>query len=68
MTNTSSPGNPQADTTVDTIHQLLGNLVQTQYLHKTYKYDAEPWMGIILADEFAVCYMYHRNKGKSTGK
>ena len=60
-----SPGKQQANTIVEIIHQVLGNLVCTYNLKETYVDDADPWMGILAAAAFAVCSTYHRIKVKS---
>ena len=53
-TNLDSPGNPQANKTIERIHQVLGNLVRTYNLQETYVDDADPWIGILVAEAFAV--------------
>ena len=60
-----SSGNPQVNTTIEIIHQVLGNLVQTYNLHDTYVDNADPWMEILAADSFVVRSTYHRTKIKS---
>ena len=59
-------GNTQANTTIEIIHQVLGNLVRTYNLHETYVDDADPRMGNLAAAAFAVRSKYQRTKGKST--
>ena len=41
--------------------------MRTYNLQKTYVYDAEPWIGILVAAAFAVNSTYHRVTGKITG-
>ena len=36
------PWNPQANTIIDIIHQILGSLVHTYNLQETYVDDADP--------------------------
>ena len=67
-TRPASPGNPQANATIERMHQVLGNLVCTYNLQETYVDDAEPWMAILAAAAFAVRSMYHRTKQKSPGQ
>ena len=43
-TNPASSGNPQANATIEIIHQVLGNLIHTYNLHDKYGDDADPWM------------------------
>ena len=66
-TKPASPGNPQANAIVEIIHEVLGNLVRTYHLQETYVNDADPWMGILGAETFAVHSTYHSIKGKSPG-
>ena len=67
-TKPASPGKPQANSTVEIIHQVLGNLVHTYNLQETYVDDADPWMGILAAVAFAIRSTYHRTKGKIPGQ
>ena len=60
--NPDSPGNPQANTTIEIIYQLLGNLVRTYNLHTKYVDDADPWMGILAEAALSVRSTYHRTK------
>ena len=53
-TKPASPRNPQANETIDRIHQVLGNLVRTYNLQETYVDDADPQMGILAEASFAV--------------
>ena len=61
-------GNPQANTTIERIHQVLGNIVRSYNLQETYIYDADPWMGILAAEAFSVRSTYHRTKQKIPGQ
>ena len=49
-TKPDSFGNLQANTIIERIHQVLGNLIRSFNLHDTYVYDTNPCMGI-LAEE-----------------
>ena len=62
--NPDSPGNPQENTTIERIHQVLGNLVLKYNIQEMYVYDADPFMGILAAAYFAIRSMYHRTKVK----
>ena len=53
-TKTASQGNPQANATIDRIHQVLENILRTYNLQETYVYDADTWMGILAAAAFVV--------------
>ena len=67
-TNLDSSGNPHSNSTIERIHQVLGNLVQTYNLHETSVDDANPCMVILAADAFMVRCTYHRTKGKFLGQ
>ena len=41
-TKPASPGNPQANVILETIHQVLGNTVLTYNIHETYVDNADP--------------------------
>ena len=63
-----SSGNPQANTIIERIHKLLGNLIRYFNLHDKYVDDADPWMGILAAADFVVQATYHRIKQKCPGQ
>ena len=67
-TELASPRNPQANTTIEIINQVLGNLVRTYNLQETYVDDTDPCMGILATHYFTIRSTYHRNKGKITGQ
>ena len=67
-TNPASPQNPQANATKDIIQQVLGNLLRTIISQETYVDDADPFIGILAAADFAVRSTYHRWKGKIPGQ
>ena len=66
MTKPAYPGNPQENTIIERINQVLGNIVGTYNTQEIYVDNAEPWMGILVADAFKVHYIYFRVKGKIT--
>ena len=53
-TKTASSRNPQANTIIERIHQVLGNIIRSFNLHDTYVDEADPWMGILAAVAFVV--------------
>ena len=53
-TKSDSSANPQANTFVKRIHQVLGNLIRSFILRDTYVYAADPWIGILSSEAFAV--------------
>ena len=67
-TKPSSSGNPQANTTIKRIHQLLRNIVRTYNLQETYVDDSKTWIGILAAASFAVRSTYHQTKQKNPGQ
>ena len=64
-TKPDSTGNTHSNATIDRIHKVLGNLVQTYNLHATYVDEDDPWTVILAAAAFTVRSTYHPNKGKS---
>ena len=64
----ASSGNPQANTIIERIHQVFGNLIRSFNLHDKYVDDADPWMEILAAASLALRAMYHRKKQKSPGQ
>ena len=67
-TKPASPGNLQANSTIDILHQELGNLIRTYNLHEIYVDDADPFMGILEAASFVERSTYHRTKEKTPGQ
>ena len=55
---------PQVNATIEIMHQVLGNLVQTYNLHETYVDETNPWMGILVVAAFTVNSTYHQTKVK----
>ena len=47
-------GNPMPNEILERIHQVLGNLVQTCNITKTYVYKDDPWSGILDAEFFVI--------------
>ena len=64
----ASPGNLQANTIIDIIHHILGNLLCTYNLQETYIDDADPLMGILAETAVAVQCTYHIMKDRSPGQ
>ena len=67
-TNPYPPGNLQANATIERIHQILGNPILSLNLHDTYVDDADPWMRILEAADFALRYTYHQTKQNIPGQ
>ena len=66
--NPYSSRKPQANETIEIIHEVIGNLLQLYNPHETSVDDADPCMGILASAAFVVRSTYHRNKGKSPGQ
>ena len=66
-TNPYSRRNLQVNAIIETIHQVLGNLLRTYNLQEIYVDDADPWMEILATAAFAVRSTYYRGKGKIAG-
>ena len=64
----ASSGNLQAKSTIEIIHQVLGNIVRTYNLQEIYVDDSDSWMGILAAAAFAVRSTYHRTKQTNSGQ
>jgi transposase InsO family protein len=51
--------NPQANTIVERIHQVIANMIRTFELETNYMDEDDPWKGMLSATAFAVCSTYH---------
>jgi transposase InsO family protein len=60
--------NPQANTIVERIHQVIANMIRTFELETNYMDEEDPWKGILSATAFAVCSTYHTTLKKSPGQ
>ena len=60
--------NTQANSIIERIHQVLGNIVHAYNLQETCVDDADPWMGILEATYFTVRSTYHQTIQKSLGQ
>ena len=63
-----SSGNPQANETIERIHQVIGNLLRSYTIQETYVDNSDPCMGILAIAAFVVRSTYHRTKHKSPGQ
>ena len=63
-TKPNSSGNPQDNSIIYIINQVLGNIVQTYNLQGKYVDDTDLSMGILVAAAFVVRSTYHSTKGK----
>jgi hypothetical protein len=60
--------NPQANTMVERVHQVDGNIIHTFELQDNYLDEDNPWKGILSATAFAVQSMYHTTLQKTPGQ
>ena len=51
--------NPAANSIIERVHQVLGNLVRTFELQTNYLDEDEPWAGLLAAAAFAIRSTYH---------
>ena len=51
--------NPQENSILEIIQQVIANLVRTHDLKNNYLDEDDPWSGIIAATDFAVRNTYH---------
>ena len=51
--------NPQANYTIERIHQVLGNFIQISELDNNYVYEDESWKGILVSESFANHSRFH---------
>ena len=67
-TKPSYSGNPQTNTTIEIIYQVLGNIVRSYNLQETYVDNYDPCMDILAGEAFAVQSTYLWTKQKSQGQ
>ena len=60
--------NPQANTIVDCIHQVIANMIRTFELEENYLDKEDPWKGVLSATAFAVRSTYHTTLKKTPGQ
>ena len=60
--------NPMSNATLERIHQVLINLLQTFNVQQTYIDKNYPWTGILAAAEFPIFSTTNRKKGYSSGQ
>jgi hypothetical protein len=60
--------NPQANATVERIHQVFGNIVQTFELEGNYLGEDDPWKGILSATVFAVQQIFRTSVQSTQGQ
>ena len=60
--------NPQANAILESIHQVIGNMVRSFQLEDAYMDDDDPWAGILSAVAFAVRSTYHTTLKATPGQ
>ena len=59
-------GNPQVNSIIGWIHQVLHNLFRNFELDKSYVNEDDTWKRILAAADFAVRYTFHTTKKQIT--
>ena len=60
--------NPQADSILEIIHQVIANLIFMFDLQNNYLDGDEPWSGILAAADFSVLSTYHTTLQATPGQ
>ena len=60
--------NPQSNSMIERIHQVIANIVRTFELETNYLDQDNPWKGILSATAFAIRSTYHTTLQKSPGQ
>ncbi len=60
--------NPQANSVVERVHQVLGNMMRTFELQENYLDEDDPFKGLLSAAAFAIRATYHTTLQKSPGQ
>jgi transposase InsO family protein len=60
--------NPQANSIIERVHQVLGNMIRTFELEKNYIDEDDPWSGIFSAAAFAIRSTYHTTLKSTPGQ
>ena len=60
--------NAQANSIIERVHQVLGNLMRTFELEKNYLDEDDPWAGLLAAAAFAIRSTYHTTLKATPGQ
>jgi hypothetical protein len=60
--------NPQANAIVETVHQVIGNIIRAFELESNYLDEDDPWKGILSATDFAVRSTFHTSLQSTPGQ
>ena len=61
-------GNTQANSILDTIHQVIVKLIHTFHLQNNYRDEDDPWSYILSDTDFAVCSTYRTTLKATSGQ
>ena len=64
----ATTANPQANSVIECIHQVLGNMLRTFKLETNYLDTDDPWAGILAATAFAIRNTYHTTLKATPGQ
>ena len=64
----ATTANPQANSVIERIHQVLGNMLRTFKLETNYLDTDDPWAGILSATAFAIRNTYHTTLKATPGQ
>jgi transposase InsO family protein len=60
--------NPQANSIVERVHQVIGNIIRTFELEHNYLDEDDPWKGILSATAFAIRSTFHTSLKSHPGQ
>jgi hypothetical protein len=60
--------NPEVNSIVERVHQVIGNIIQTFELESNYLDEDDPWKGILSATAFAVRSTFHTSLQSTPGQ
>ena len=61
----ATTANPKANSILERVHKVIGNMIRTFNLQENYLDEDDPWKGILAATAFAVRSTYHTTYFKS---
>ena len=64
----ATTANPQANSIIERVHQVIGNMIRTFELEKNYLDEEDPWTGILAATAFAVRSTFHTTLKATPGQ
>ena len=64
----ATAANPQANSILERVHKVLGNMIRTFQLETNYLDEDDPWKGILSATAFAIRSTYHTTLQATPGQ